>query len=116
MFVAAPLSNSKRHCALSFASDMQYEIMPSFIGDSNFFSGLTPEQVARLEPFFAIKKVEKGQILQYKGDLNLKIYYVKQGCLRSYSMDEKGKEKITQVPGITAPRSHPPSKTTPPHQ
>ena len=38
--------------------------------------------------------VKKGQILQLKGDLNSKIYKVETGLLRSYSIDEKGKEHI----------------------
>ena len=43
-----------------------------------------------------MKKIEitKGQILQRKGDLNSKIYQVESGLLRSYSIDEKGKEHI----------------------
>jgi len=39
-------------------------------------------------------KVDKGQILQRKGDLNSKVYQVESGLLRSYSIDEKGKEHI----------------------
>ena len=39
-------------------------------------------------------KVSKGQILQYKGDLNSKVYIVVSGLLRSYSIDKKGKEHI----------------------
>lgn len=39
-------------------------------------------------------QVKKGQIIQYKGDLNSKAYFVKSGLLRSYSIDEKGKEHI----------------------
>jgi CRP-like cAMP-binding protein len=38
--------------------------------------------------------VKKGQILQYKGDRNTKIYHVVSGLLRSYSIDSKGKEHI----------------------
>lgn len=38
--------------------------------------------------------VKKGQILQQTGDLNSKAYVVKSGLLRSYSIDEKGKEHI----------------------
>lgn len=38
--------------------------------------------------------VKKEQILQHKGDLNTKVYAVKSGLLRSYSIDEKGKEHI----------------------
>lgn len=39
-------------------------------------------------------KVKKGQILQNKGDIESKIYQVESGLLRSYSIDEKGKEHI----------------------
>lgn len=39
-------------------------------------------------------EVLKGQILQHNGELNTKIYFVKSGLLRSYSIDKKGKEHI----------------------
>ncbi|GAB5409388.1 MAG: Crp/Fnr family transcriptional regulator [Balneolaceae bacterium] len=39
-------------------------------------------------------KIKKGEILQFKGELNTKIYHVNKGLLRSYSIDEKGKEHI----------------------
>lgn len=38
--------------------------------------------------------VVKGQILQRKGELNTKGYFVKSGMLRSYTIDDKGKEHI----------------------
>jgi CRP-like cAMP-binding protein len=38
--------------------------------------------------------VKKSQILQRKGELQSKVYAVKSGLLRSYSIDEKGKEHI----------------------
>ncbi len=38
--------------------------------------------------------VKKRQVLQKKGDLNTKIFQVESGLLRSYSIDEKGKEHI----------------------
>lgn len=38
--------------------------------------------------------IKKGDILQRKGDLNSKVYKVVSGLLRSYSIDEKGKEHI----------------------
>ena len=40
------------------------------------------------------KRVKKGTILQNQGDINIKSYYVKKGLLRSYTIDEKGKEHI----------------------
>lgn len=36
--------------------------------------------------------IKKGQIIQHAGDLNTKIYEVESGLLRSYALDEKGKE------------------------
>ena len=41
-----------------------------------------------------IIKVKKGETLQRKGELNSKIYHVVSGLLRSYSIDDKGKEHI----------------------
>lgn len=38
--------------------------------------------------------VKKGQILQRQGEVDTKLYEVKTGLLRSYCIDEKGKEHI----------------------
>ena len=38
--------------------------------------------------------MSKGDYLLRKGDLIKKGFFVKSGCLRSYSLDEKGKEHI----------------------
>ena len=38
--------------------------------------------------------VKKGEVLQTRGEINSKIYFVKKGLLRSYSVDDKGKEHI----------------------
>ena len=38
--------------------------------------------------------VHKGEILQHSGEHNTKMYFVKSGLLRSYSIDKKGKEHI----------------------
>ncbi len=39
-------------------------------------------------------EVNKGQVIQRKGDLKSKVYIVESGLLRSYSVDKKGKEYI----------------------
>lgn len=39
-------------------------------------------------------KIKKGTILQKSGDVNRKVYHVISGLLRSYTIDEKGKEYI----------------------
>lgn len=38
--------------------------------------------------------VKKGQILQRQGDTDTKVFVVRKGLLRCYSIDEKGKEHI----------------------
>jgi CRP-like cAMP-binding protein len=40
------------------------------------------------------KHIAKGTVLQQKDDKHAKVYFVKKGCLRSYTIDEKGKEHI----------------------
>ncbi|MEM1221100.1 MAG: Crp/Fnr family transcriptional regulator [Bacteroidota bacterium] len=40
------------------------------------------------------KAVQKGEILQKTGELNSKVYYVKSGLLRSYTIDDNGREHI----------------------
>jgi len=40
------------------------------------------------------KIVKKGTVLQIKGDRVVNEYYVRKGLLRSYTIDEKGKEHI----------------------
>lgn len=38
-----------------------------------------------------VRLYKKGQILQYKGDRNSKIYFVKKGLVRSYDIDKNGR-------------------------
>jgi CRP-like cAMP-binding protein len=54
----------------------------------------TPEQLEELSRCVRVKNVAKGEILTRKGELTAKSYFVKKGCLRCYSIDEKGKEHI----------------------
>jgi len=39
-------------------------------------------------------EIKKGDILQREGELGTKVYHVKEGLLRSYSVDKKGKKHI----------------------
>jgi len=38
--------------------------------------------------------IKKGEIIQRSGELGTKVYHVKMGLLRSYSIDNNGKENI----------------------
>ena len=61
-----------------------------FMGDS------TAESLQLRQLLTQVKsmRVAKGQVLQRSGDELKHAYFVKEGLLRSYSIDEKGKEHI----------------------
>lgn len=40
------------------------------------------------------KSFKKGELIQSEGELSTKIFFVRKGLLRSYAIDEKGKEHI----------------------
>jgi len=67
--------------------------MASFF-DNMIDSALIPERLQALKSSMITKRVSKGDILLRKGDRAEKTYFVKEGCLRSYTIDEKGKEHI----------------------
>jgi len=50
--------------------------------------------IINIDPKAKIKKFKKGQILQRAGDFKTPAFYVKNGLLRSYIIDSKGKEHI----------------------
>ncbi len=54
----------------------------------------TPTQIGQFEQLLYVKNITKGEILLRKGDISKKSYFVKKGCLRSYSIDQKGKEHV----------------------
>jgi CRP-like cAMP-binding protein len=54
----------------------------------------SPEQIDKISQIIRTKSIAKGQMLLRKGELSAKGYLVKKGCLRCYSIDEKGKEHI----------------------
>jgi len=53
-----------------------------------------PELAKSLSEGIQTRTVRKGQVLQQKGDTIVNSYFVRKGCLRSYSLDQKGKEHI----------------------
>ena len=52
------------------------------------------EQLETLNKYIRTKHFSKGDVLLRKGELCSKGYFVQKGCLRCYSIDEKGKEHI----------------------
>lgn len=57
---------------------------------------ISDEQAAVVKTLFVPKKVKKGEFLLREGDTAKYGMFVATGCLRTYTVDEKGKEHILQ--------------------
>ncbi|ALJ06701.1 cyclic nucleotide-binding protein [Pseudalgibacter alginicilyticus] len=58
--------------------------------------GLTNEEFTQIEYLIKTKKVAKGQFLLKQGDICSHFFFVEQGLLRFYALNEEGKENILQ--------------------
>lgn len=54
----------------------------------------TPEITNEFEGAIQVKEIRRKHLLQQKGDTHSKAYFVRKGLLKSYVLDEKGKEHI----------------------
>jgi CRP-like cAMP-binding protein len=64
---------------------------------AHYFKGNSTAVSSELDKLLGQVKVQtirKGQMLQQKGDDQKHAYFVRKGLLRSYSIDEKGKEHV----------------------
>src|SRR5471030_3228266 len=57
---------------------------------------LTPEQLDYWLSLFISKKMKKGEFLLNEGEVNKYLAFIVKGCLRLYTIDNKGKEHIMQ--------------------
>lgn len=57
---------------------------------------LTPEEEVLIKTYLTPKKLRKKQYLLQEGDVCKFIAFVEKGAMRSYSVDEKGVERIIQ--------------------
>lgn len=57
---------------------------------------LTEDELKLAASFFVPKKIRKRQFLLQEGDVCRYLAFVSEGCMRSYSTDEKGEEHIVQ--------------------
>lgn len=58
--------------------------------------GLTDEEFIQLEPLITRKNVTKGEFLLRDGEICHETFFVEQGLLRFYDIDDNGKEHIVQ--------------------
>jgi CRP-like cAMP-binding protein len=68
--------------------------MKSFLDILKSDNSILKEEIQQFKNNIQIKNVTKGQILQCKGEISDKSYFVKSGLLRSYFVDENFKEHI----------------------
>lgn len=66
---------------------------------NNFVNNLTTEYVKSLFPRAKARTYEKGQIICYQGDQPHHIFFVANGHIRYYDIDEDGNEKILHLNG-----------------
>ena len=57
---------------------------------------ITEEQAALVRPLFAPKRFTKGEFILREGEVAKYAMFVASGCLRTYTIDNKGKEHILQ--------------------
>lgn len=57
---------------------------------------LTDQEFERCTTYFIPKKLRKNQFLLHAGDVCKYTAYVVKGCLRQYSVDDKGEEHVAQ--------------------
>lgn len=60
------------------------------------FITLTPAEEQYFASILKIKRLKKKQYLLQEGDINRYQYFVNKGCLRTYTIDERGLEHIIQ--------------------
>ncbi len=59
-------------------------------------TGISDQQYATLEPWIAFRKVEKNTILLQQDNVCSEVYFVLEGLLRAYTIDEQDKLHVIQ--------------------
>jgi CRP-like cAMP-binding protein len=57
---------------------------------------ITDEQFELIKTFFSPRKIKKGHLLLHEGDMTKNDIFVASGCLRTYTIDNNGREHILQ--------------------
>ncbi len=59
-------------------------------------AGLSEAEYTDIKPYIKTKTLTKGEVLLKQGDVCLHFFFVEQGLLRFYALNEEGKENILQ--------------------
>lgn len=71
-------------------------LLPNFKRHLIEKGGLSEEEFAQVVPFIKTKKTAKNDFLLKQGDVCSHFFFVEQGLLRLYDLNEEGKESILQ--------------------
>jgi len=75
------------------SAESMFEKLRSFLERSVV---ITEEQFELIKTLFIPKEVKKGEFLLREGEMTKYAMFVASGCLRTYTIDSKGKEHILQ--------------------
>lgn len=70
-----------------------YELLQQYFRDK---IEINDEQFEQVKNVFTLKTTQRGELLLRAGDACRQVYFVTNGCLRSYVIDHKGKEFVIQ--------------------
>jgi len=70
------------------------EVLRSYLAEKHI--ELTDEQFSKWTSLFLEKKIKKHEFLLKEGEFSKHFYFTVSGCLRLYTIDNKGKEHIMQ--------------------
>ena len=81
------------------------------------FSDLSESELKKLTENVLVAAFKKGTILLHQGDIPDKCYFVLQGCVRQYAVDENGNENtynfFTEEQSVTIFNQHTTDQTSP---
>lgn len=70
-----------------------YELLQQYFKEK---IDISEDQFEQVKNIFTPKTAQRGEILLRSGDACRQVYFVTSGCLRSYVIDDKGKEFVIQ--------------------
>ncbi len=69
----------------------------SFLKSITDFSGLSPEELDSVKKLIFEKKVERGDIIVFEGDLPEALYFVGSGAVKMFRTSAEGKEQVLNI-------------------
>ncbi len=75
----------------------EHKALCALIGRSSLFKDLKVYQLALLIPHLYVRRFEKGEIIFYRGDPSMALYFIKSGKLEAYLDDALEREVLARL-------------------